>query len=55
MRLQFRSEAVNAFNHPWFTGLASGGTDVTNAAFGRLKPVQNNLPRFLKLGLNLQW
>jgi len=55
MKLQFRFEAVNAFNHPWFTGLASGGTDVTNAAFGRLNPVQNNLPRFLKLGLNLQW
>ena len=53
MRLQFRFEMVNAFNHPWFTALAS--TDVTSAAFGRLNPVQNNLPRFLKLGLNLQW
>jgi hypothetical protein len=29
--------------------------DVTNAAFGRLNPVQGNLPRFLKLGLNLQF
>ena len=24
VRMQFRFEAVNAFNHPWFTGLASG-------------------------------
>ena len=27
----------------------------TPRAFGRLNPVQNNLPRFLKLGLNMQW
>ena len=40
-------------NHPWFTAIAS--VDVTNAQFGRLNPVQNNLPRFLKLGLNLRW
>lgn len=53
MNLQFRFEAVNAMNHPWFTGIAS--VDVTNAQFGRLNPVQNNLPRFLKLGLVLRW
>ena len=53
VRMQFRFEAVNALNHPQFTSLAS--VDVTNPQFGRLNPVQGNLPRFLKLGLNLQW
>jgi hypothetical protein len=53
LRMQFRFEMVNALNHPWFTGIAS--VDVTNAQFGRLNPVQNNLPRFLKLGVNMQW
>jgi hypothetical protein len=53
VRLQFRFEMVNAFNHPWFTGLAS--VDVTNPQFGRLNPSQGNLPRFLKLGLQLSW
>lgn len=52
-KAQFRFEMVNAMNHPWFTGIQS--VDVTNAAFGRLNPVQGNLPRFLKLGLNLQF
>ncbi len=52
-RLQYRFEAVNALNHPWFTSIAS--VDVTNSQFGRLNPSQNNLPRFLKMGLNLRW
>jgi hypothetical protein len=51
LKAQFRFEAVNALNRPWFTGIQS--VDVTNANFGRLNPVQGNLPRFLKLGLNL--
>ncbi len=53
LKAQFRFEAVNALNRPWFTGIAS--VDVTNAQFGRINPVQGNLPRFLKLGLNLQF
>ena len=53
LRAQFKFEAVNAMNHPWFTGIQS--VDVTNAQFGRLNPSQGNLPRFLKLGLNLQF
>lgn len=53
MNLQFKFEAVNALNHPWFTSIAS--VDVTNAQFGRINPSQNNLPRFLKLGLVLRW
>ncbi len=51
IHLQFRAEAVNAMNHPWFADMAS--TDVTNAAFGQLNPTQRNLPRFVKLGLHL--
>jgi len=53
LKAQFRFEAVNALNRPWFTGIQS--VDVTNGGFGRLAPSQGNLPRFLKLGLNLQF
>jgi hypothetical protein len=55
VRMQFRFEMVNALNRPWFSNLAGGATDVTNANFGRLDPVQRNLPRFIKLALNLSW
>jgi hypothetical protein len=53
MRLQFRFEMVNMMNHPWYSDIAS--LDVTNAAFGALNPTQRNLPRFIKLALNLGW
>jgi hypothetical protein len=55
VRMQFRFEMVNAFNRPWFSNLASGAVDVTNARFGQLDPTQRNLPRFIKLALNLSW
>jgi hypothetical protein len=55
VRLQFRFEMVNAFNHPWFRSMASGYNNVTSAAFGQLNPVQSNLPRFIKLALHLSW
>jgi hypothetical protein len=53
IRAQFRFEMVNAFNHPWYTGLIGGGNDVASANFGRLNFVQGNLPRFIKLGMHL--
>lgn len=55
IRLQFRFEMINAFNHPWFANMASNALNVTNPNFGRLDPVQRNLPRFIKLALNLSW
>jgi hypothetical protein len=53
VRLQFRTEMVNAFNHPWFSRITS--VDVTSPNFGKLDVVQRNLPRFVKLVLNLSW
>jgi hypothetical protein len=53
VRLQFRFEMVNMLNHPFYQNLAS--TDVTNPLFGRLSPVQANLPRFIKLAMHLSW
>ncbi len=55
VRLQFRMEMINTFNHPWYANLAAGGNNVTNPNFGRLDPTQRNLPRFIKLALHLFW
>jgi hypothetical protein len=29
--------------------------DVTNALFGQLSPTQDNMPRFIKLAMHLNW
>lgn len=55
VKLQFRGEMVNATNTPWFSRLASNATSVTNANFGKQDITQRNLPRFIKLVLNLSW
>ncbi|MBI4909840.1 MAG: TonB-dependent receptor [Acidobacteria bacterium] len=53
LRLQFRFEMVNMLNHPFHQNIQS--TDVNNALFGQLNPVQANLPRFIKLAMHLTW
>lgn len=46
---QFRAEALNAMNTPWFR---APNTAFGNAAFGRITS-QGNFPRMLQLGLRL--
>jgi len=48
-RAQFRAEALNAMNTPYFRG---PNTAFGNAAFGRITS-QGNFPRMLQLGLRL--
>ncbi|GAC1663708.1 MAG: hypothetical protein NVS9B4_18740 [Candidatus Acidiferrum sp.] len=49
VKLQFRSEFLNAFNHPQFNG---PNLDTTSSSFGKVTS-QNNLPRNIQLGLKL--
>jgi hypothetical protein len=48
-KAQFRAEALNAMNTPWFRG---PNTAVGNGSFGRITS-QGNFPRMLQLGLRL--
>jgi hypothetical protein len=49
VNLQFRSEFLNAFNHPQFN---EPNRDPTSSNFGKITS-QNNLPRNIQLGLKL--
>ncbi len=51
MRVQFRVEALNAFNTPRFGG---PNTSVTSTTFGQITS-QANTPRQLQFGLKLLW
>ncbi len=51
MKLQFRSEFLNAFNTPRFGGPS---TSVTSSAFGTISS-QANAPRQIQFGLKLLW
>ncbi|MGE0128103.1 MAG: TonB-dependent receptor [Blastocatellales bacterium] len=51
MRVQFRVEALNAFNTPRF---GSPNTSVTSNTFGQITS-QSNSPRQLQFGLKLLW
>lgn len=50
LRLQFRAEAFNLTNTPWF---GAPGTGVTAANFGVVSPAQANDPRNVQLALKL--
>jgi len=50
LRLQFRAEAFNAFNTPWF---GAPNTTLGSAAFGTVSPSQANDPRNVQLALRL--
>ncbi|MBI3698298.1 MAG: TonB-dependent receptor [Acidobacteria bacterium] len=51
LRVQFRSDFLNAFNHPRFSG---PNTSVTSSSFGTVTG-QSNAPRQIQFGLKLLW
>jgi hypothetical protein len=59
VRLQFRADLINAFNHTQFTGLGTScvpGADLvctTGSNFGRLTGTRS--PREIQLGLRVSW
>jgi hypothetical protein len=52
IRMQFRAEAFNAFNTPWFGG---PNTTLGSANFGVVSPSQANDPRNVQLALRLSF
>ena len=52
LHLQFRAEAFNLTNTPWFNG---PNTSITSANFGQVAKVQANDPRSLQLALRLNF
>ncbi len=51
LRVQFRADALNAWNHPRFSGPT---TSVTSSSFGIVSG-QSNAPRQVQFGLKLLW
>ena len=51
MKLQYRCEWFNAFNHAVFNGPS---TSVTSSGFGKITAV-NNIPRVIQMALRLTW
>ena len=51
MRVQFRADALNAWNHPRFSG---PNTSVTSGSFGIVSG-QSNAPRQIQFGLKVLW
>ena len=51
MKMQFRAEALNAFNRVQFS---SPNTSVTSSSFGRVT-AQANTPRQVQFGLKFMW
>lgn len=50
--MQFRAEAFNALNTPWF---GNPNTTVSSANFGVVSPSQANDPRSIQLALRLSF
>jgi hypothetical protein len=52
VRMQFRAEAFNALNTPWF---GNPNTTISSANFGIVSPSQANDPRNIQLALRLEF